>query len=73
MDRAIQNVMRATGVSLLEAVTMATINPARVGRVVSRQRGLRNGERADMVRFRMEDGALQVMETYLNGRRVFPG
>ena len=72
MDRAIENVMRIAGLSLTEAVTMATINPARVGRVVSRQRGLRNGERADMVRFRVEEGTVKVIETYLGGRRVSP-
>ncbi len=43
MDRAIENVMRLPGVSLRDAVTMATINPARVGRIGSRQRGLRTG------------------------------
>jgi N-acetylglucosamine-6-phosphate deacetylase len=73
MDRAISNVMRIAGLSLTEAVTMATINPARVGRVVSRQRGLRNGERADLVRFRLKDGALTVLETYLSGERVYSG
>jgi N-acetylglucosamine-6-phosphate deacetylase len=50
MDRAIDNVMRIAGVSLTEAITMATINPARVGRIANRQRGLRPGERADLVR-----------------------
>jgi alpha-D-ribose 1-methylphosphonate 5-triphosphate diphosphatase PhnM len=29
------------------------------------------GERADLVRFRMEESALRVMETYLSGERVF--
>ena len=72
MDRAIENVMRIAGLSLTEAVTMATINPAQVGRVVSRQRGLRNGERADLVRFRVEEGSLKVIETFLGGRRVSP-
>ena len=71
MDRAVENVMRFAGLNLTEAVTMATINPARVGRVVSRQRGLRNGERADLVRFRLLDGRLQVLETYVNGKKVF--
>jgi N-acetylglucosamine-6-phosphate deacetylase len=71
MDRAIGNVMRLAGLSLTEAVTMATTNPARVGRIPSRQRGLTPGERADLVRFRIEDGQIQVLETYLNGRRVF--
>ncbi len=72
MDHAIGNVMRAAGLSLTEAVTMATINPARVGRVVSRQRGLRPGERADLVKFRFENGQIEVIETYLSGQRVFP-
>jgi len=71
MDRAIDNVMRIARVSLTEAVTMATINPARVGRIANRQRGLRPGERADLVRFRMVDGQMEVIETYLSGRKVF--
>lgn len=71
MDHAIQNVMRIARLSLMEAVTMATINPARVGRVVSRHRGLRPGERADLVRFRYEDGRIEVLETFLSGQRVF--
>ncbi len=71
MDGAVENLMRFAGLNLTEAVTMATINPARVGRVVSRQRGLRNGERADIVRFRLLEGHLQVLETFLNGKKVF--
>jgi N-acetylglucosamine-6-phosphate deacetylase len=71
IDRAIENVMRS-GVSLRDAVTMATINPARVGRIGSRQRGLRTGDRADLVRFRVEDGRVRVIETYLSGERVWP-
>lgn len=71
MDHAIQNVMRIAGLSLMEAVTMATINPARVGRVVSRHRGLRPGERADLARFRFENGRIEVLETFLGGRPVF--
>jgi N-acetylglucosamine-6-phosphate deacetylase len=72
MDRAIENAMRMAGLSLTEAVTMATINPARVGRIVSRHRGLRPGERADLVRFRLQDGRIEVLETFAGGRRVFP-
>ena len=70
MDRAIENVMRS-GVSLRDAVTMATINPARVGRIGSRQRGLRTAERADLVRFRIEDGRVRVIETFMSGERVW--
>lgn len=73
MDRAIENVMRMAGVSLRDAVTMATRNPARVGRVALRQRGLAVGDRADIVRFRFdrEKGEIRVIETIAGGERVF--
>jgi N-acetylglucosamine-6-phosphate deacetylase len=74
MDQAIRNVMRAAGLSLHEAVTLATRNPARVGRIGARQRGLNPGDRADLVRFRIDEasGQVTVLETFLNGHRVFP-
>jgi N-acetylglucosamine-6-phosphate deacetylase len=73
MDRAIQNVMQLSGVTLREAVSMATRNPARVGRIASRRRGLSTGERADLVRFRYDDARreIQVIETYFGGQRVY--
>ncbi len=71
MDHAIANVMRIAGISLTEAVTMATGNPARIGRVSGRRRGLNPGERSDVVRFRLEEGRLNVLETWLSGERVF--
>jgi N-acetylglucosamine-6-phosphate deacetylase len=71
MDRAIGNVMARAGVSLAHAVTMATTNPARVGRVPGRLRGLQPGSRADLVRFRMDAGRVEVLETWLSGKRVF--
>src|ERR1700722_17269178 len=74
MDRAIANVMRTAGLSLSGAVTLATRNPARVGRVASRQRGLNPGDRAGLVRFRLDEatGQITILETFLNGRQVFP-
>src|SRR3984885_8580436 len=73
MDQAIANVMRTAGLGLREAVTLATRNPARVGRTASRQRGLNPGDRADLVRFRVDDasGQITILETFLNGQRVF--
>jgi N-acetylglucosamine-6-phosphate deacetylase len=71
MDRAVGNVMKLAGVSLAQAVTMATINAARVGRVPGRLRGIQPGGRADLVRFQLKDGRVDVLETYLSGRRVF--
>jgi N-acetylglucosamine-6-phosphate deacetylase len=72
MDHAIANVMRTAGLSLSQAVPLATRNPARVGRIPSRQRSLNPGDRADLVRFRQdESGQIRVLETYLAGERVF--
>ena len=73
MDHAIGNVMNFAGLSLGEAITLATRNPARVGRVASRQRGLTAGDRADLVKFRFDEGAksVHVLETYVGGKRVF--
>jgi N-acetylglucosamine-6-phosphate deacetylase len=73
MDRAIGNVMRIAGLKLVEAIPMATSNPARIARIAGRLRGLRPGERADVVRFTIEDGSLRVHETWLGGRQVFKG
>lgn len=72
MDRAIGNVVHTTGVSLPEAIAMATVNPARVGRVPGRHDGLVAGDRADLVRFRLRaDATIDVLETYVSGKRVF--
>lgn len=71
MDRGVGNLMKIAGLTLAEAVTMATTNPARVGRVGGRLRGVQPGSRADVVKFRMVDGRVEVLETYLSGRQVF--
>ena len=73
MDQAVGNAMRYAGVSLPDAVTMATTNAARVGRVPGRQLGLLASERADFVTFRFdaEREALEIHETYVSGRRVY--
>ncbi len=71
MDRAIENAMRVADLSLSQAITLATTNPARVGKVPARLKGLHRGERADIVRFRMTDGRIEVIETYLKGKLIF--
>src|SRR5580658_1374117 len=70
MDRGVGNLMKIAGLTLAEAITMATTNPARAGRVGGRIRGLQPGSRADVVKFRLSDGGIEVLETYLSGRRV---
>ena len=64
MDRAIENVIRIAGVSLDDAIAMATLNPARVGRVADSQ---------DSVKLRLSGGRVEILETIFNGRRVFTG
>lgn len=73
MDHAIGNLVRMTGLSLREAVTMATINPARAGRVSGRTRGLTPGEKADVVEFQWdaERRCLTVQRTWLAGQLVY--
>jgi N-acetylglucosamine-6-phosphate deacetylase len=72
MDHAIQNVMDLARLNLRDAVTLATRNPARIGRIPGRQRGLNPGERADLVRFHYDEGKITVLETWLSGRQVYP-
>jgi N-acetylglucosamine-6-phosphate deacetylase len=73
MDQAITNIMRMTGISLVEAISMATRNPARVGRIAGRQRGLVTGDRADFVLFRYheETKQIEVVETIVGGEQAY--
>jgi N-acetylglucosamine-6-phosphate deacetylase len=73
MDDAIGNVMRMTGAGLTEAISMATKNPARVGRIAGRQRGIAPGERADLVLFRWDQASrsMNVVETIVGGETVW--
>ena len=64
MNQAIANVMARAGVSLSDALAMATTNPARAGRV-ERISG------SDRVRFEIVGGSVEILETYFNGQRVF--
>lgn len=55
MDHAIGNAVRLGHLSLREAIAMATVNAARVGRIAARQRGLTPGEKGDLVLFDWND------------------
>ncbi len=72
MDRGIENLMRLAGLSLADAVRMATTNAARAGKLPGRTRGLAPGDRADLVQFRFAPAAprIEVVATWLSGRRV---
>jgi N-acetylglucosamine-6-phosphate deacetylase len=73
MDDAIGNTMRMAGITLTEALAMATKNPARVGRIAGRQRGIAVGDRADFVLFRWHEDTkrVEVAETIMSGETVF--
>jgi len=73
MNHGIRNLMKLAGLSLSDAVIMATTNPARVGSVPRRSNGLAAGDRADFVLFDFdsETCAIHVAATYVSGRRVF--
>jgi len=73
MDHAIANTVRFAGITLREAIMMATQNPARIGRIAGRQRGVVPGEKADLVSFLWdaEKFALTVKETIVAGTSVY--
>jgi len=73
MDRGIENLVRMVGMPLANAVRMATTNAARAGNVAGRAQGLAAGDRADLVEFRFdpEGPRIEVLATWVSGRRVF--
>jgi len=73
MHVGVGNLMRLAGLNLVEALTMATRNPARIGRIPGRLRGLAVGERADLVLFGLDETGktLTVEQTYLGGKMVY--
>lgn len=73
MDRGIENLVRISGLPLADAVRMATLNPARAGRIDGRTKGLVAGERADLVEFRFdpESARMEILSTWVSGREVY--
>jgi len=73
MDRGVENLMRLAGLSLQEALTMAARNPARIGRIEHRQRGLQPGERADVIEFDYSAASksVRIRRTWLDGELVW--
>jgi N-acetylglucosamine-6-phosphate deacetylase len=73
MDRAVERSVHWTGTSLASVLAMTTTNPARIGRIAGRQRGLLPGEKADLVRLSWNNlsQALAVQETIVAGVSVY--
>jgi N-acetylglucosamine-6-phosphate deacetylase len=74
MDCGLGNLVRLAGVTLAEAIRMATVNPARVGAIAGRAGALAPGDTADLVEFRWHEreARVEILGTWLAGRRVFP-
>jgi len=73
MDRGVENLMRIAGLSLADAVSMATTNAARAGRVPGRTAGLVPGDRADLIQydFNKSDLIITIKSTYISGSVVY--
>ena len=73
MDRGVENLMKMAGLSLADAITMATRNPARIGRVGGRIRGLVPGDRADVILFTFDskDKRIKVLKNWVSGKLVY--
>jgi N-acetylglucosamine-6-phosphate deacetylase len=73
MHDGIGRAVRLGNISLRDAVTMATINAARAGRISGRWRGLQPGERADLVEFDYDTDTslLKVRRVWMSGEPVF--
>jgi N-acetylglucosamine-6-phosphate deacetylase len=74
MDRGVENLVRIAGLPLADAVSMATTNPAKAGKITGRQNGLAAGDRADFVQFRFDEaaGRIEILSAWVGGRRVYP-
>jgi len=73
MDRGVENLMRLAGLSLADALRMATTNAAAAGRVPGRTAGLVPGERSDLIQFRFnsEQKRISIESTYISGEKVY--
>ena len=71
MHHGIAHAIRLGGISLADAVTMATVNPARVGRIPGRNLGLVPEERADLVEFDYAQGQLTIRRVWMSGHPVY--
>jgi N-acetylglucosamine-6-phosphate deacetylase len=68
MDQALRNVLQLDGISLCEAVSMLTLNPARAAGAAARKGRLRAGYDADLLVF---DASLTLQATFCRGVLAF--
>ena len=73
MHHGIENLMKLAGLSLVDAIRMATTNAAKAGNVPGRTNGLQPGDRADLVQFRFDSAArqIEIVATWISGRLAY--
>ena len=73
MHHGIEVLMVMGEISLRDAVSMATITPARIGNIAGRSRALTTGDRGDVIKFHLNSKLqrIEIIEVYCSGRRVF--
>ena len=71
MDRAVANFMRLGGATLEDALRAAAANPARLLGGAGMCAAVATGEPANLVRFRMLDGVLEIEAVWLAGENVY--
>lgn len=73
MDRGVENLMQIGGLSLADAVRMATTNAAIAGRVPDRSAGLAPGDRGDIIQYHFNSDlkTLAIQATYISGQKVY--
>lgn len=72
MHHGVENLMRLAALPLPDAIRMATLNPARAGRVSGRDQGLVPGAPADIVQFRLTpSNQIEIAATWLAGVQVY--
>jgi len=70
MCDGVSNMMRLGGLSLRDAIQTATVNPARIVRLEGRMQGLKPGDSADILAFRINDGSIQIESVWLDGEAL---
>jgi N-acetylglucosamine-6-phosphate deacetylase len=73
MNKQVSNLVRLAGLNLREAVSMATVDPARAGKLPGRDAGLTPGQRGDIVEFRYnpQGPTIDILRTYVSGALVY--
>jgi N-acetylglucosamine-6-phosphate deacetylase len=72
MNRAVAVFAKFAGASLSDALQAATVNPRRLLPAAGISTGLKPGQPADLVIFRVEPEALRVETVLLRGEQVYP-